>query len=137
MGTGTRTRQSASQPVPLATAQALWECPHPSQHSLHPGNTLNNWVGGKRISYPINILYIVFLKPYLAVLGLSWGMQDLIPQPEIEPRAPLHGAWSLKHWTTRKVPLLCIFNTINFYPIHSIKDFRWVFPLWKIFHNAN
>ena len=31
-------------------------------------------------------------------------MWDLVPWPEIEPVPPALGAWSLSHWTTRKVP---------------------------------
>ena len=31
-------------------------------------------------------------------------MRDLVPQPGIEPRPPVLGAWSLTHWTTREVP---------------------------------
>ena len=30
-------------------------------------------------------------------------MQDLVPQPGIEPGPPALGAWSLTHWTTREV----------------------------------
>ena len=29
---------------------------------------------------------------------------DLVPRPEIEPRPPALGTWSLSLWTTRKVP---------------------------------
>ena len=43
---------------------------------------------------------------YSAVLGLSCGMWDLVPQPGIEPRIPALGAWSLSHWTTSEVPRL-------------------------------
>ena len=49
---------------------------------------------------------------FLAALGLSslqhekslsCGMQDLVPQPGIEPGAPALGARRLSHWTTREV----------------------------------
>ena len=46
-----------------------------------------------------NILFI-----YLAPQDLSCGMQDLVPQPGIEPGPPALGAQSLSHWTTREVP---------------------------------
>ena len=36
-------------------------------------------------------------------------MQDLVPQPGIEPRPPALGTWSLTRWTTRGVPDFCIF----------------------------
>ena len=46
----------------------------------------------------------------MAAPGLSCGtgdlhcsMQALVPQPEIEPRPPALGVWSLTHWTTREV----------------------------------
>ena len=42
---------------------------------------------------------------FLAVLGLSCYMWNLIPWPGIEPRPPALGAPSLKHWTTREVLL--------------------------------
>ena len=37
----------------------------------------------------------------LLVAACMW---DLVPRPEIEPRPPALGAWSLSHWTTREVP---------------------------------
>ena len=61
---------------------------------------------------------------YLAVLGLSWGtqdlrlhcvpwtlscaMQDLVPQPGIEPRPPALGVQSLSHWTIREVVIVLL-----------------------------
>ena len=42
---------------------------------------------------------------YLAMLGLSCGMWDLVPWPGIEPESPALGAWSLSHRTTREVPI--------------------------------
>ena len=39
----------------------------------------------------------------LAVSGPSCMMWDLVPCPEIPPRLPALGAWSLSHWTTREV----------------------------------
>ena len=42
---------------------------------------------------------------YLAVLGLSWGMQNLVPQPRIELKGPAFGVQSLSHWTTREAPM--------------------------------
>ena len=37
-------------------------------------------------------------------------IQDLVPWPEIEPRAPALGAQSLSLWTTRKVPKNMVLN---------------------------
>ena len=55
-----------------------------------------------------------FLEKYLSiwlcwVLVLAWGIlsrgtQDLVPQSEIEPWAPVLGAWSLSHRTIRELP---------------------------------
>ena len=54
----------------------------------------------------LNICFLkyLFLFIYLAVLGLSCGMQDLVPWPGIEPGPPVLGLWSLRHWTTREIP---------------------------------
>ena len=35
---------------------------------------------------------------------LSCGMWDLVPWPGIKPGPPALGAWSLSHWSTRKIP---------------------------------
>ena len=48
------------------------------------------------------LIYILFI--YLAALGLSCGMWDLVPWPGVEPRPPALGVWSLSHWTTRGSP---------------------------------
>ena len=40
---------------------------------------------------------------YLAVLGLSCGMWDLVPWPGIKPEPPALGVWSLSHRTIREV----------------------------------
>ena len=47
----------------------------------------------------------VFNLFYLAALGLSCSMWDLVPWPGIEPRPRPLGAQSLSHWITRKVPI--------------------------------
>ena len=52
-----------------------------------------------------NVLFI-----YLAVLGLSCSMWDLVPEPGMEPRPPRLGAQSLSHCTTREVPVSPLFN---------------------------
>ena len=49
----------------------------------------------------LNCLYF-----YLAVLGLSCSIWDLVLCPGIKPRPPALGAQSLSHWTTREVPTL-------------------------------
>ena len=72
------------------------------------------------------LVFICFLI-YLIVPSLSWGMWNLLSslqhtesfscimqnpvlRPGIEPRPHALGAWSLSHWTTRKVPLHTLFT---------------------------
>ena len=61
----------------------------------------------------------------------SCGMQDLLPWPGMEPGPRALGAWSLSHWTTRKVPrviLLIIIIDIQL-GIGFIEGiFLWPFP---------
>ena len=40
----------------------------------------------------------------MAAPGLTYGMQDLIPIPGIEPGPPTLQAQSLSPWTTKEVP---------------------------------
>ena len=47
--------------------------------------------------------FFFFLIIYLAVLGLSCGMQDLVPWPGIELRPPAMEGCNLNHLTTREV----------------------------------
>ena len=53
-----------------------------------------------------------FFKIYLAAPALSFGLLDLVPWPGMEPGPPALGAWSLRHWTTREVPVCsdCVFS---------------------------
>ena len=70
----------------------------------------------------ILLLLFIFLKIfiYLAVVGLSCGMWDLVP----DQRPPALGAQSLRHWTVREVSLLFLFKTSSPFslPAH--------FPFW-------
>ena len=59
-----------------------------------------------------------FFLIYLAVPGVTWGMQelqlwhaDLVLQPGIKSKTPALGTWSLNPWTTREVPFLCFFTS--------------------------
>ena len=54
----------------------------------------------------VSFLYLKELVIYLAVLGLSCGIWDLVPWPGIKPGCPTLGVWSLNHRTTREVPVL-------------------------------
>ena len=51
-------------------------------------------------------MYVCMYVFYLAALGLSCSMWDLVPCPGIESRPPALGAWTLSHWTTREAPKL-------------------------------
>ena len=42
--------------------------------------------------------------------SLSCGMQALVPWPEIKPRSPALGVWSLSHWTTSESFHLFLIN---------------------------
>ena len=44
--------------------------------------------------------FLIFI--YLAALGLSCGMWDLVPWPGIEPGPTVLGEWSLSYWTPAK-----------------------------------
>ena len=50
-------------------------------------------------------LFFIWLRQVLVMAcGIfSCGMQDLVPQPETDPRVPAWGAQSLSHWATREV----------------------------------
>ena len=48
---------------------------------------------------------LLFKNIYLAVLGLSCRVRDLIPWPGIEPGPLCLGVPSLSHWTSREVPI--------------------------------
>lgn len=52
-----------------------------------------------------------FLFIYLAVLGLSWGMGDLVPWWGLEHRPPALEVQNLSDWTIRKVLVSDLLNT--------------------------
>ena len=54
----------------------------------------------------------IYLFIYLAVLGLSCCVPDLVPWPGIEPGPHAFRARSLNHWTTKEVPVLVTLNCI-------------------------
>ena len=51
-----------------------------------------------------SLLLLLFIYIYLAALGLSCGMWDLVLWPGIEPGPPALGMQSLSQWITREVP---------------------------------
>ena len=59
------------------------------------------------MSRVIECFYNIFLRNtfiYLAVLGLSFSVRDLVPGPRIERRSPALGVRTLNCWTTRELP---------------------------------
>lgn len=55
--------------------------------------------------YIFSLKYLCFIFVYMAMLGFSWNMWNLVPGLGIKPRPPALGAQSLKHQTTREVPV--------------------------------
>ena len=50
-------------------------------------------------------IYIWLYLVLVVACGIfSCSMQDLLPWPWIEPKAPDLGAQNLSHWTTKEVP---------------------------------
>ena len=44
---------------------------------------------------------------FLAILGLSCDLRDLVPWQWAKPRPPALGVWSLGHWIARETPIFC------------------------------
>ena len=73
-----------------------------SQLCLEYCLALKEWEG---FFFLIFYLCIWLCWVLIATCGIfSCGMQDLVPQPGIEPGSPTLGAQSLSHWATREVP---------------------------------
>ena len=69
-------------------------------HGLKPSSLLHPWDSpGKSTGVGCHCL----LRNYLAALGLTCSMWDLVPWSGIEPQSPALGVHSLSHWTTRKL----------------------------------
>ena len=65
----------------------------------------------------LGFILTAFLKKifiFLAALGLSCSMWDLVPWPGIESRPPALGAQSLSHWTTREVPFVAFYCWVKY-----------------------
>ena len=62
------------------------------------------------VSYPFKKKKKTFI--YLAALGLSCGMWELVPRPGMVHGPSALGAWSLSHWTTREVPIHLKYSSV-------------------------
>ena len=67
-------------------------------------------------------IYLFIFIFYLAALGLSCSMRDLVPWPGIEPGPPALGAQSPSHWTTREVPTQQSWFQLV---LHPLQHFAW------------
>ena len=67
-------------------------------------------------------IYLFIFIFYLAALGLSCSMRDLVPWPGIEPGPPALGAQSPSHWTTREVPTQQSWFQLV---LHPVQHFAW------------
>lgn len=55
-----------------------------------------------------SLTFLIFKKNiYLAVTGLSCGMQVLVPRPRIDPGPPALEGQSPSHWTISKSQEIC------------------------------
>ena len=54
------------------------------------------------ISLSLSLFFFFFCHAVWHVGGI------VVPQPGIEPGPPALGAWSLKHWNSREVPLVVV-----------------------------
>ena len=87
-------------------------------------------------SFSVSLFLNIYFY-FLAVLGLSCGLQDLVPWLGLEPRPPALGAWRLSHWTTRKAFLSLSLNfSKSIYQMTSLlfgQFSKWpLFLLWFI-----
>ena len=79
----------------------LFWCSHSPKWNKLPVGTLSSWA---LCPFDTSLWFFFLIFIYLAILGLSCGMWDLVPWPDTEPGPPALEAWSLSHWTTRGVP---------------------------------
>ena len=59
-----------------------------------------------------------FMFIYLAMLGLSCRMWNLVPRLGIKPRPPVLGVWNPDHWTTMEVLILILYLNLYQYLYH-------------------
>ena len=89
--------------------KGLQSCPAAQLTSPSPGHChflpqmpFHAW--GSSLEFLPNFFYFnLYLFIYLAALHLYCSMWDPVPRPGIKPGPPRLAAWSLSHWTTRKV----------------------------------
>ena len=71
------------------------------------------------------VVVIVFI--YLAPLGLSCSIWDLLSWSGIEARPPALGVWGLSHWTTREVPPLPLESPFFGFLAHTVIVYGFTF----------
>ena len=72
---------------------------------FHP-EFLPGWIVDQRLQWLTTCFFFqkhIFLFMYVARLGPSCSMWDLVAQPGIKPGAPALGVQSRRHWTTKEV----------------------------------
>ena len=86
-----------------------------------------------RLSVFLSVTILVGLTWFLPVVYLTFWPHHishgtLVTQPGIEPLPPALEAWSLNHWTTRKVPLPVVLTPSWFFscPVMHLICFIWV-----------
>ena len=68
--------------------------------------------------YFFNMFFFFFLMVtfiYLATLGLSRSMWDLVPWSGFEPGPPALGMQNFSHWTTEEIPCFILFICFYFW----------------------
>ena len=87
-----------------------WVSALPGLTSLGP--FISHLMPQNRESFYSYLLYLFFLFLKYLFIWLcqmfSYGMQELVPWPGMEPRPPALGAQNLSHWTIRDIPI-CLF----------------------------
>ena len=104
----------------------LFCCSHSPKWDKLPTGTLSSWA---LCPFDTSLWFFFLIFIYLAILGLSCGMWDLVPWPDMEPGPPALEAWSLSHWTPEKfqhMPVI-LWELLTF--LHKVLQVYLVFPL--------
>ena len=114
----------------------MWDLSDPGVEPVSPalaGGFFPPEPPGKPLLYLL--FFLIFMFIYLAALGLSCGMWDLVPRPRIQPGPHVLGDWSLSLWTTREVPISSFFNSqviYHFKTLYYLAIISFPFSNWKL-----